>query len=68
MDTFEIVFGAQDRGTDEAGTVTMTSTNAVYHPGYSEITAMNDIAIIHLPKAVVQTSNNRILSKKNRFA
>lgn len=66
QDNFELIFGAEDRSSDESGTVAMTSKNAVYHAGYNENTLKNDIAIIHLPKAIAETSNE-IIRKEPDF-
>jgi hypothetical protein len=60
QDSFELVFGAQNRSNDEDGTVTMTSKNAVYHKGYKESTLKNDIAIITLPKPISETSIEKV--------
>jgi secreted trypsin-like serine protease len=62
QDSFELMFGAQNRSVDEDGTVSMTSKNAVYHKGYQESTLKNDIAIITLPKPITETSNEKVLN------
>jgi hypothetical protein len=55
---FEVRLGATRLDVNEPGSVVYTSTNAIVHPEYSQITLANDVAIILLTSGPAVTGEN----------